>query len=117
MFWRTEKQGGQARSIARAARAASRHPYYEEEVERPTLSRLVVRLSAKTREADRRYRQLNAFIFQLAAEIEVRSEPAGNVWAVVTNLAARKIVLELGEGDDAGAASQLVAKLLRERGL
>ena len=115
MFWRINKEGGGSGSGQGAA--GGRHPFYYAAIERPALWKTVIRLGTRTPEADRRVRQLNAYLYQLAAEIESRSEAAGLGWEIVPDAANRTIKLEDADSDDPGIASVLIVQLLKERGL
>jgi hypothetical protein len=63
------------------------------------------------------HRQLAACIYELAAELERRSDGLGARWAISPEAFNSRIDVELGEDDDAEAATQLVARVIADLGL
>lgn len=62
-------------------------------------------------------RRLAALIYDLAAELERRSEVTGARWAIAPEPFNARIDVEMSDDADAGSAAELVAALLAERGL
>ena len=63
------------------------------------------------------HRQLAACIYDLAAELERRSDEIGARWVVSPAAFDRRIDLELVEGDDVDAAARFVTSVLADLGL
>ena len=62
------------------------------------------------------YRQVNAFIYELAAEMEKRSAESGAEWVISPDAGDSRIVLELANGSsfERARADAFVVKLLVE---
>ena len=97
---------------------AKRKNAFVAEVDRTTAGsfRVVVR-PRNAREPGSSYRQLAVCVYNLAAEMERRSEALGASWVVSPEVFNAKIVLELTDKDDEQAASRFVTKVLRDAGL
>jgi hypothetical protein len=63
------------------------------------------------------HRQISAFIYDLASEMETRSEVLGATWAISPEAWNSRIVLELGSTNEAKAADEFVRTLLADRNL
>jgi hypothetical protein len=65
------------------------------------------------------YRQINAFIYDLASEMEKRSEEIGAKWAISPEAWNARVILELATGSDSErtTADEFIAQLLAERDL
>jgi hypothetical protein len=60
------------------------------------------------------HRQMAAFLFELAAELERRSERPGAGWVVSPETLNDRLVLELGSSDDPAAADRVIGELLAD---
>jgi hypothetical protein len=65
------------------------------------------------------YRQVNAFIYDLASEMEKRSEEIGAKWVISPETWNTRVTVELATGSDSErtTADEFVAQLLAERNL
>jgi hypothetical protein len=63
------------------------------------------------------HRQIAAFIYELASEMELRSEVLGAKWVVSPEVWNRRLILELGSESEARAAEVFVRTLLADRDL
>ena len=65
------------------------------------------------------YRQVSAFLYELAADMEKRSEELDARWAISPESWNARITVELSAGDDGErkAADQFIAQLLAGRNL
>jgi hypothetical protein len=63
------------------------------------------------------HRQLAACIYELAAELERRSDDLRARWAISPEAFNSRIDVELGDGDDVEAATRLVTTVLADLGL
>ena len=63
------------------------------------------------------HRQISAFIYDLASEMETRSEVLRATWAISPEAWNSRIVLELGSTNEARAADEFVRTLLADRNL
>jgi hypothetical protein len=64
-----------------------------------------------------RYRQLAVAVYNLAAEMERRTEKLGARWVVSPQVFDERIDVELGDDDDEQAAGRFVAQVLADSGL
>jgi hypothetical protein len=62
-------------------------------------------------------RQVAAFIYDVASDMETRSEAIGATWAISPEAWSARIVLELGSTNEANAAEEFVRTLLVDRNL
>lgn len=63
------------------------------------------------------HRQIAAFIYELASEMELRSEALGAEWVVSPEVWNGRLILELGSENEAKAAEVFVRALLVDRNL
>lgn len=65
------------------------------------------------------YRQVAAFLYEVAAEMELRSQEIDAKWVVSPEAYNDRIILELADGDDPerARADEFIAKLLSDRNL
>lgn len=63
------------------------------------------------------HRQVAAFIYDLASEMELRSEALGAKWVVSPEGWNARLILELGSESEAKAAEEFVRTLLADRDL
>ena len=61
-----------------------------------------------------RYRQLAVAVYNLAAEMERRTEKLGARWVVSPRVFDERIDVELGDDDDEKVAAQFVTKILAD---
>jgi len=63
------------------------------------------------------HRQIAAFIYELASEMELRSLPLGAKWVVSPEVWNRRLILELGSESETEAADAFLRTLLVARDL
>jgi len=63
------------------------------------------------------HRQMSAFIYDLASEMETRSEVLGATWAISPEAWNSRIILELGSSNEEKAVEEFVVALLADRNL
>lgn len=63
------------------------------------------------------HRQITAFIYELAAEMERRSESLRAEWVVSPDRTNERIVLELTSDDETALAEEFLATLIRDHDL
>lgn len=75
----------------------------------------IVPLNPKGRLAS--HRQVAAFIYDLASEMELRSEALGARWVISPEAWNARLILELGSESEAKAAEEFVRTMLADRDL
>lgn len=101
---------------ARPARIANRT--YRAEIERTAVGSPIVRiLPLNPRGPSAGHRQIAAFVYGLAAEMELRSESLGATWVISPEAWNARIVLELGHVNESSRADAFVRELLADRDL
>jgi hypothetical protein len=96
----------------------SRNRIYQAEIGRTEAGSpivTIVPLNPKGRLA--RHRQIATFIYDLASEMELRSEALGARWVVSPEAWNARLILELGSEGEAEAAEEFVRTLLADRDL
>jgi len=63
------------------------------------------------------YRQVNAAVHDVAAELERRSQALEAKWVISPTSYNRRIVVEFMDDADLGAASEMISQVLKEFGL
>lgn len=63
------------------------------------------------------HRQVSAFIYDLASELELRSEAIGAKWVISPEAWNARLILELGSASETKAADEFVRTLLADRNL
>jgi antitoxin (DNA-binding transcriptional repressor) of toxin-antitoxin stability system len=97
-------------------RSGFNYPYHAE-VGHTEIGSPVIRIVAHNRNAPSgHYRRMNAFVYELASEMEKRSEELGAKWAISPNASDARITLELANGNETERrrADAFVVKLLVE---
>lgn len=95
-----------------------RNRIYRAEVGKTEVGSPIVRiLPLNPKGASASHRQVAAFVYDLAAEMETRSEAIGATWAISPEAWNSRIVLELGSTNEANAAEEFVRTLLADRNL
>jgi hypothetical protein len=106
--------------VVRAAeeRSRFRNRIYQAEVRRTEAGSPVIRiLPLNPKGPSASHRQVAAFIYDLASEMETRSEALRATWAISPEAWNSRIILELGSTNEATAAEEFVRTLLADRNL
>ena len=110
---RTKKREGEAAEPSRL-----RNRIYRAEVGRTDAGSPIVKIvPLNPKGAGASHRQVAAFIYALASEMETRSEVLRATWAISPEAWGSRIVLELGTTNEANAAEEFVRTLLADRNL
>ena len=95
-----------------------RNRIYRAEVGRTEVGSPIIRiLPLNPKGSAAGHRQIAAFVYDLASEMEMRSEAIGATWAISPEAWNARIVLEIGSTNEVNAAEEFVRTLLADRNL
>jgi hypothetical protein len=100
---------------AKAEASKFHNRLYRAEVTRTAVGSPILKLAAtnpKGRHAQ--HRQMASFIYELAAEMERRSEDLGARWVISPDPTNARIVLELASDDEATRADEFINRLITD---
>lgn len=88
---------------------------YRAEIGRTAVGSPILKFTATNPEGRyAQHRQMAAFIYELAAEMERRSEDLGTRWVISPDPTSARIVLDLGSDDEATRADEFIAGLVTD---
>ena len=99
-----------------AAKRQANRPYRAEVTRTPTGSP-VLKLTANHPTRRYRHRQIAAFIYDLAAEMERRSEGMGARWVISPEPINARVVIELTNDHETALANEFVANIIADNNL
>lgn len=106
--------GGRAAGTARAG-ARLRNRSYRAELAVTDAGSPIVRIVPEDPAApSAHHRQVAAFVYELAAEMERRSQAIGATWAISPEAWNARIILELGSRTEVGAADGFLKSVLAD---
>lgn len=95
-----------------------RNRMYKAEVTHTTVGSPIVKIVVLHPKApSAHYRQVSAFLYDLASEMELRSRDVGANWVISPEAWNQQLIVELVSDNDRKQADEFIARLLTDRNL